>query len=157
LARPNIVRLVGCGTIVAVKASDPPAGLLLIAVAALLAGRRDQLGIVRWGRQLSEQALASLGITPRACASALGLVRPSHRPLPTQESIQEPESRAGKTPHSAEFEANPRTTLALGAVTSRAQIRIAGAGPFCHRTGDARIFSTSATPENAFSRRLSRR
>ena len=39
------------------------AGLLLIAVAALLAGRRDQLGIVRWGRQLSAQALASLGIT----------------------------------------------------------------------------------------------
>ena len=41
----------------------PLAGLLLIAVAALLAGRRDQLGIVRWGRQLNEQALASLGIT----------------------------------------------------------------------------------------------
>jgi len=43
----------------------PLAGLLLIAVAALLAGRRDQLGIVRWGRQLSPQALASLGITRR--------------------------------------------------------------------------------------------
>jgi DDE_Tnp_1-associated/Transposase DDE domain len=41
----------------------PLPGLLLIAVAALLAGRRDQLGIVRWGRQLSPQALASLGIT----------------------------------------------------------------------------------------------
>ena len=41
----------------------PLAGLLLIAVAALLAGRRDQLGIVRWGRQLSAQAPASLGIT----------------------------------------------------------------------------------------------
>jgi hypothetical protein len=27
----------------------PLASLLLIAVAALLAGRRDQLGIVRWG------------------------------------------------------------------------------------------------------------
>lgn len=40
----------------------PLAGLLLIAVAALLAGRRDQLGIVRWGRQLSVQALVSLGI-----------------------------------------------------------------------------------------------
>jgi hypothetical protein len=39
------------------------AGLLLIAVAALLAGRRDQFGIVRWGRQLSASALASLGIT----------------------------------------------------------------------------------------------
>lgn len=41
----------------------PLAGLLLIAVAALLAGRRDQLGIVRWGRQLTQDALASLGIT----------------------------------------------------------------------------------------------
>lgn len=41
----------------------PLAGLLLIAVAALLAGRRDQLGIVRWGRRLSSPALASLGIT----------------------------------------------------------------------------------------------
>lgn len=41
----------------------PLAGLLLIAVAALLAGRRDQLGIVRWGRQLSPRALTSLGIT----------------------------------------------------------------------------------------------
>ena len=41
----------------------PLAGLLLIAVAALLAGRRDQLGIVRWGRQLGAPALASLGIT----------------------------------------------------------------------------------------------
>src|SRR5271166_7123316 len=40
----------------------PLAGLLLIAVAALLAGRRDQLGIVRWGRQVSAQALVSLGI-----------------------------------------------------------------------------------------------
>lgn len=41
----------------------PLPGLLLIAVAALLAGRRDQLGIVRWGRQLSTEALASLGIS----------------------------------------------------------------------------------------------
>ncbi len=41
----------------------PLTGLLLIAVAALLSGRRDQLGIVRWGRQLSPQALVSLGIT----------------------------------------------------------------------------------------------
>jgi len=32
-------------------------------VAALLAGRRDQLGIVRWGRGLSVSALASLGLT----------------------------------------------------------------------------------------------
>lgn len=28
----------------------PLRGLLLIAVAAMLAGRRDQLGVVRWGR-----------------------------------------------------------------------------------------------------------
>ncbi len=41
----------------------PLAGILLIAVAALLAGRRDQLGIVRWGRQLRPEALASLEIT----------------------------------------------------------------------------------------------
>ena len=41
----------------------PLSGLLLIAVAALLSGRRDQLGIVRWGRQLSGEALAVLGIT----------------------------------------------------------------------------------------------
>ncbi len=38
-------------------------GLLLIAVAALLAARRDQLGIVRWGYRLSAEALASSGIT----------------------------------------------------------------------------------------------
>jgi hypothetical protein len=31
----------------------PLAGLLLIAIAALLAGRRDQLGIIRWGRRLA--------------------------------------------------------------------------------------------------------
>ena len=41
----------------------PLAGLLLIAVAAFLAERRTQLGIVRWGRQLCPEALASLGIT----------------------------------------------------------------------------------------------
>lgn len=41
----------------------PLAGLLLIAVAALLSGRRDQLGIVRWGRRLTRDALASIGIT----------------------------------------------------------------------------------------------
>ena len=41
----------------------PLRGLLLIAVAAMLAGRRDQLGIVRWGRQLRLDALASLGIS----------------------------------------------------------------------------------------------
>src|SRR5438309_10473908 len=41
----------------------PLHGLLLIAVAALLAGRRDQLGIVRRGRGVSVSALASLGLT----------------------------------------------------------------------------------------------
>jgi hypothetical protein len=40
----------------------PLASLLLIAVAAMLAGRRDQLGIVRWGRRLSREALAAIGI-----------------------------------------------------------------------------------------------
>lgn len=40
----------------------PLAGLLLIALAALLAGRTDQLGIVRWGRRLSGEALAAVGI-----------------------------------------------------------------------------------------------
>jgi hypothetical protein len=40
----------------------PLAGLLLIALAALLSGRRDQLGIVRWGRRLTREALASIGI-----------------------------------------------------------------------------------------------
>jgi hypothetical protein len=34
----------------------PLASLLLIAVAALLSGRRDQLGIVRWGRKLTADA-----------------------------------------------------------------------------------------------------
>jgi hypothetical protein len=40
----------------------PLASLLLIAVAAFLSGRRDQLGIVRWGKRLSREALASIGI-----------------------------------------------------------------------------------------------
>jgi hypothetical protein len=40
----------------------PLASLLLIAIAAFLSGRRDQLGIVRWGRRLSREALASIGI-----------------------------------------------------------------------------------------------
>jgi len=40
----------------------PLASLLLIAVAAFLSGRRDQLGIVRWGKRLSPEALASIGI-----------------------------------------------------------------------------------------------
>jgi hypothetical protein len=41
----------------------PLASLLLIAVAALLAGRRDQLGIIRWGRRLTREALAGIGIS----------------------------------------------------------------------------------------------
>lgn len=40
----------------------PLASLLLIAVAAMLSGRRDQLGIVRWGRRLSQEALKAIGI-----------------------------------------------------------------------------------------------
>jgi hypothetical protein len=40
----------------------PLAGLLLITLAAFLAGKRDQLGIVRWGRRLSRQALETVGI-----------------------------------------------------------------------------------------------
>src|SRR3954453_9784365 len=40
----------------------PLAGLLMIALAAMLAGRSDQLGTVRWGRKLSREALAELGI-----------------------------------------------------------------------------------------------
>jgi hypothetical protein len=41
----------------------PLASLLLIAVAAFLSGRRDQLGIVRWGKRLSCETLASIGIS----------------------------------------------------------------------------------------------
>src|SRR5487761_1608540 len=41
----------------------PLASLLLIAVAALLSGRRDQLGIVRWGRRLTREAFAAIGIS----------------------------------------------------------------------------------------------
>jgi hypothetical protein len=41
----------------------PLGSLLLIAVAALLSGRRDQLGIVRWGRRLSQEALANIGVS----------------------------------------------------------------------------------------------
>jgi hypothetical protein len=40
----------------------PLASLLLIAIAALLAGRRDQLGIIRWGRRLSRDTLTAIGI-----------------------------------------------------------------------------------------------
>jgi DDE_Tnp_1-associated len=41
----------------------PLASLLLIAVAALLSGRRDQLGIVRWGRRLPREAFEAIGIS----------------------------------------------------------------------------------------------
>ncbi len=41
----------------------PLASLLLISVAALLSGWRDQLGIVRWGRRLSQEALQAIGIS----------------------------------------------------------------------------------------------
>jgi len=40
----------------------PLASLLLVAIAAMLAGRRDQLGIVRWGRRLSHETLKGIGI-----------------------------------------------------------------------------------------------
>lgn len=40
----------------------PLASLLLIAIAAMLSGRRDQLGIIRWGRRLSHAALEKIGI-----------------------------------------------------------------------------------------------
>ena len=40
----------------------PLASLLLIALAAMLAGRHDQLGIVRWGRRLKRDTLAAIGI-----------------------------------------------------------------------------------------------
>jgi hypothetical protein len=50
----------------------PLPSLLLIAVAAMLTGRRDQLGIVRWGRRLSPQTLAALGIgRPRVPAPSV--------------------------------------------------------------------------------------
>jgi hypothetical protein len=41
----------------------PLASVLLIAVAALLSGRRDQLGIVRWGRRLTPEAFEVIGIS----------------------------------------------------------------------------------------------
>lgn len=41
----------------------PLASLPLIAVAAFLSGRRDQLGIVRWGRRLSQEAFEAIGIS----------------------------------------------------------------------------------------------
>jgi len=40
----------------------PLASLLWIAIAAMLAGRRDQLGIVRWGQRLNHDALKAIGI-----------------------------------------------------------------------------------------------
>jgi hypothetical protein len=47
----------------------PLAGLLLIAVAAMLPARRDPVAIVRWGRKLAPEALRAVGIT-RARAPA---------------------------------------------------------------------------------------
>ena len=41
----------------------PLASLLLIAIAAMLSDRRDQLGIVRWGRRLCPEAFLAIGIT----------------------------------------------------------------------------------------------
>ena len=50
----------------------PLASLLLIAVAAMLAGRRNQLGIVRWARGLSREALTAIGIArPRVPAPSV--------------------------------------------------------------------------------------
>ena len=40
----------------------PLASLLLIALAAMLAGRHDQLRIVRWTRRLKRDTLAAIGI-----------------------------------------------------------------------------------------------
>ena len=40
----------------------PLASLLLISIAAMLAGWRYQLGIVRWGRGLNRDALTAVGI-----------------------------------------------------------------------------------------------
>jgi hypothetical protein len=40
----------------------PLAGLLLMPVAALLSGRRDQLGIVHWGRRLTRETLEAIEI-----------------------------------------------------------------------------------------------
>ena len=50
----------------------PLASLLLITIAAMLAGRCDQLSIVRWGRRLSAETLATLGIArPRVPAPSV--------------------------------------------------------------------------------------
>lgn len=40
----------------------PLVSLLFIALTAMLAGRRDQLGVVRWGRRLSSETLRTIGI-----------------------------------------------------------------------------------------------
>ena len=40
----------------------PLASLLLIAVAAMMSGRHDQLGIVRWGRRLRRETLEAIGV-----------------------------------------------------------------------------------------------
>jgi DDE_Tnp_1-associated len=50
----------------------PLASPLLMAIAAMQAGRRDQLSIVRWGRRLSVETLAAFGIgCPRAPAPSV--------------------------------------------------------------------------------------
>jgi hypothetical protein len=41
----------------------PLASLLLIALAAMLVGRRDKLGIIRWGRRLNRETLAAICIS----------------------------------------------------------------------------------------------
>src|ERR1700733_6554984 len=51
----------------------PWGSLLLIAVAALLAGRREQLGIVRWGRRLSRDARARVPAPSVWCELFQGL------------------------------------------------------------------------------------
>src|SRR3954447_9886674 len=45
----------------------PLASLLLIALAAMLAGRRDQLGIVRWGRRLKGESSQLSALTAPEC------------------------------------------------------------------------------------------
>lgn len=41
----------------------PLASLLLIAIAVLLSGRHDQLGVVRWGGRLTRETLEAIGIS----------------------------------------------------------------------------------------------
>jgi hypothetical protein len=48
--------------------------LLLITIAAMLAGRRDRLGIVRWGRRLNHETLQAIGIGRDRVPRAFGVV-----------------------------------------------------------------------------------